>query len=44
VNSKGRDNEGLNLRDAGDGELEGDLPIGMSKYTTVGKRDLDRRT
>jgi len=42
VNSEGCDNEGLSLRDSGDGELESDLTIGVSKYATVGQRDLDR--
>ena len=44
MNSEGRDDEGLSLRDVGDGELEGDLTIGVREYTTVGKRDFDGRT
>jgi len=43
VNAEGHDNEGLSLRDAGNGELESDLMIGVNKYTTVGQRDLDGR-
>ena len=36
MNAEGRDNEGLSLENASDSELEGDLTIGMSEYTTIG--------
>ena len=44
VNANWGNEEGLGVRNAGDGKIEGDLAVRVCEGSTVSKTDFDRRT